>query len=133
GADVTFLAGDTVKFIRDNYGVDGIDIFYEAVGFGATINQSIDIVRKGAKVIVVGVFGQDPPTKVGLIQDKEIDMRGSLMYVQEDYPRTLELMASGKIKTKPLISAKFPLDRVAEAFQLIRTKRDDTLKVLLEI
>ena len=38
-----------------------------------------------------------------------------------------------EIKTKPLISAKFPLDRVAEAFQLIRTKRDDTLKVLLDI
>jgi L-iditol 2-dehydrogenase len=133
GADVTFLAGDTIKFIRDNYGVDGIDIVYEAVGVGATMNQAIDIVRKGAKVIVVGVFGQDPPTKVGLIQDKEIDMRGSLMYVQEDYPRTLRLMSEGSIRTKPLISARFPLERVGEAFELIRTKRDDTLKVLLDI
>ncbi len=133
GADVTFIAGDTVQFIRDTYGPDGIDIVYEAVGVGTAINQAIDIVRKGAKVIVVGVFGQDPPTKVKLIQDKEIDMRGALMYVQEDYPRTLQLMESGTIKTKPLISAKFPLERVSEAFDLIRTKRDDTLKVLLEI
>ena len=133
GADVTFLAGDTVSFIKDNYGPDGIDIVYEAVGVGATINEAIEIIRKGAKIIVVGVFGKHPPTKVGLIQDKEIDMRGALMYVQEDYPRTIELMASGQIKTKPLISAKFPLDRVSEAFDLIRTKRDDTLKVLLEI
>jgi len=133
GADVTFLAGDTVKFIRDTYGPDGIDIVYEAVGVGTTINQAIDIVRKGAKVIVVGVFGEHPATKVGLIQDKEIDMRGSLMYVGTDYPTTLKLISSGKIKTKPLISARFPLERVSEAFDLIRQKRAETVKVLLDI
>jgi L-iditol 2-dehydrogenase len=133
GADVTFLAGDTVKFIRDTYGPDGIDVVYEAVGVGETMNQAIEIVRKGAKIIVVGVFGKDPATKVGLIQDKEIDIRGALMYVQEDYPRTLDLISRGEIKTKPLISAKFPLNRVAEAFNLIRTERETTLKVLLEI
>jgi L-iditol 2-dehydrogenase len=133
GADTTFLAGDTVKFIRDNYGPDGIDIVYEAVGVGATMNEAIDIIRKGAKIIVVGVFGEHPTTKVGLIQDKEIDMRGSLMYVDTDYPRTLELISSGKIKTKPLITARFPLDRVSEAFDIIQEKRDETLKVLLDI
>jgi L-iditol 2-dehydrogenase len=133
GADTTFLAGDTVKFISDNYGPDGIDIVYEAVGVGATMNEAIDIIRKGAKIIVVGVFGKHPTTKVGLIQDKEIDIRGSLMYVDTDYPRTLELMSSGKIKTKPLITARFPLERVSEAFDIIQEKRDETLKVLLDI
>lgn len=133
GADVTFMAGDTVKFMRDNYGPDGIDVVYEAVGIGTTMNQAIDIVRKGAKVIVVGVFGEHPVTKVGLIQDKEIDMRGSLMYVGTDYPTTLKLISSGKIKTKPLISARFPLERVSEAFDLIRDKRAETVKVLLDI
>jgi len=133
GADVTFVAGDTVQFVRDRYGPDGIDIVYEAVGVGTTINQAIDIVRKGAKVIVVGVFGEHPETKVGLIQDKEIDMRGALMYVDGDYQRTIDMISSGKIRTKPLISARFPLERVSEAFDLIRTKRDETLKVLLDI
>ena len=133
GADVTFIAGDTVKFIMDNYGPDGIDIVYEAVGVGTTINQAIDIVRKGAKIIVVGVFGKHPETKVGLIQDKEIDMRGALMYVQEDYPRTIDLISKGEIDTKPLITARYPLEKVSEAFDLIMTERDDTLKVLLDI
>ncbi len=133
GADVVYKAGDTVKFIRDRYGPDGIDIVYEAVGVGAAINEAIDIVRKGAKVIVVGVFGEHPVTKVGLIQDKEIDMRGSLMYVNTDYPRTLDLISSGRIQTKPLITARFPLERVADAFDLIREKRGEMLKVLLDI
>jgi len=133
GADVTFNAGDTVKFIRDNYGPDGIDVVFEAVGIGTTMNQAIDIVRKGAKVIVMGVFGEHPVTKVGLIQDKEIDMRGSLMYVGTDYPTTLKLICSGKIQTKPLISARFPLERVSEAFDLIRDKRANTVKVLLDV
>lgn len=133
GADTTFLAGDTVKFLGDRYGPDGIDIVYEAVGVGTTMNQAIEIVRKGAKVIVIGVFGKHPETKVGLIQDKEIDMRGALMYVNEDYQRTIEFMSSGKIKTKPLISARFPLEQATKAFDLIRDKRDDTLKVLLDI
>ena len=133
GADVTFLAGDTVKFIRDRYGPDGIDIVYEAVGVGTTINEAIEIARKGTKIVVVGVFGQDPPTKIGLVQDHEIDMRGSLMYVNEDYPRTLELVSSGRIQTDPLVSARYPLEKIADGFKHVRERRGETLKVLVDI
>jgi len=100
---------------------------------GTTINEAIEIARKGTKIVVVGVFGQDPPTKIGLVQDHEIDMRGSLMYVNEDYPRTLELVSSGRIQTDPLVSARYPLEKIADGFKHVRERRGETLKVLVDI
>jgi threonine dehydrogenase-like Zn-dependent dehydrogenase len=46
---------------------------------------------------------------------------------------TLDLMASGAISIDRLVTHRFPLDRIAEAFELVADYRDGVVKALIEI
>lgn len=112
---------------------DKADIFFECVGIGATVNQAIELSKKGHDIVVVGVFGNRPEINMSLVQDKELRLIGSLMYVEKDYDRTIDLMNRGMIHTKPLISKTFELADYAKAFRYIEEHKDSSLKVLIQV
>ena len=45
-------------------------------------------------IVVVGVFGQKPPVDLGLVQDRELTLLGTLMYQKPDYERAIELVTA---------------------------------------
>jgi threonine dehydrogenase-like Zn-dependent dehydrogenase len=51
--------------------------------------------------------------------------------MKHTYPRAIELVASGKVDVKSLVTHRFPLERVAEAFEV--AQRREGLKVIIEI
>ena len=51
---------------------------------------------------------------------REMEIVGSLGCRAVDYPRVLELARQGRIKVAELVTAKFPLDRINEAFDVLR-------------
>ena len=59
---------------------------------------------------------------------KDVSLIGVL---GEDFPGTVELMASGKADTKPLITHEFPLEQTKEAFDTA-LGADDAIKVILK-
>lgn len=71
--------------ILDNFGKDKADIIFECIGIKKTISQAISLARKGSKIIVVGVFGKKPCVDMGLVQDRELSLIGTLMYQKEDF------------------------------------------------
>jgi len=103
------------------------------VGVEDTITDAIDLARKGTDIIVVGVFGEKPAVDIGLVQDKELRMIGTLMYKTEDYLTAIDLIQSDKIKLDPLISKHFPFEDYPKAFKYIEQNRDETLKVLIDL
>jgi L-iditol 2-dehydrogenase len=107
------------------------DVVFECVGVEATIRAAILACRKGATVIVIGVFGQDASIPVGLIQDRELKLIGSLMYIGDDYREAIRLMATGALQTDVLITDRFPLAQAVEAMARA-LQRGPVLKVLLE-
>jgi L-iditol 2-dehydrogenase len=81
------------------FGNDGFEVAFECVGLEATITAAIDSIQKGGSIIVVGVFGEQPRINLALVQDRELNLRGTLMYRREDYERAVELISSGGIQT----------------------------------
>jgi len=112
---------------------EGADIFFECVGIGATVNQAIALSKKGRDIIVLGVFGNRPDIDMGLVQDKELRLIGSLMYMEKDYDETIDFMSKGIIDTKPMISKIFHLNEYANAFKYIEDNSEKSLKVLIKI
>jgi L-iditol 2-dehydrogenase len=49
------------------------------------------------------------------------------------YPKSLELVASGKINVKPLVTHRFQLDQVTEAFETARLGKGGAIKVTIEM
>jgi L-iditol 2-dehydrogenase len=119
--------------IAEVFGPDKMDAVIECVGVEDTITNAIHLARKGTDIIVVGVFGEKPVVDIGLLQDKELRMIGTLMYKSEDYSTAIDLIQSDKIKLDPLISKHFPFEDYPKAFKYIEQNRDKTLKVLIDL
>ena len=119
--------------IAETFEGEGADIFFECVGIGATVNEAIQLSKKGHDIIIVGVYGNRPEVNMALVQDKELRLIGSLMYVEKDYDDSIRYMEEGKINTVPLISKIFSLEEYGQAFKYIEENTDTTLKVLIKV
>jgi L-iditol 2-dehydrogenase len=115
------------------FGPDRADAILECVGIEDTIADAIRLARKGTDIIIVGVFGEKPTVDIGLVQDKELRMIGTLMYKAEDYRLALDLIRAGKISLEPLISRHFCFEDYPQAFSYIEQNRDKAMKVLIDL
>jgi L-iditol 2-dehydrogenase len=115
------------------FGKDGFDAAFECVGVEATIAAAIDSIQKGGTIIVVGVFGDKPRVDLAVVQDRELTLRGTLMYQRRDYQRAVELIASGGILTAPLVTKHFSLDDYLEAYRFIDAFGEKTMKVIIDV
>ena len=106
------------------------DVVFECVGNEGALRGAIDASRKGATVIVAGVYGSDPKVQAGLIQDRELRLQGSLMYTSEDYREAIRLLATGAIDAQRMITSVHPLADVERAFE-IAAAGGGSLKVML--
>jgi L-iditol 2-dehydrogenase len=109
---------------------DAVDVAIECVGVEAALRDAVAAVRKGGTVLVVGVHGRDAALQVGIIQDREIRLQGTLMYQSQDFARAIELLAGGTLEVGPMIGARVPLAQAAEAFATAE-RGGEVLKVLL--
>jgi L-iditol 2-dehydrogenase len=119
--------------LTDCFGSEKADLIVECVGEQASIEQAITVARKGTDIIVVGVFGKSPKVDLGLVQDRELRLIGTLMYQQEDYKKAVELLEKDMISIKPLISCYFPFQRYGEAYEYIDENKEKTLKVMIDM
>lgn len=132
GADLTVnpKKDDLGELVKSSAG--SIDVTFECVGVQSTINSAIELTRKGGDIVVLGVFEDDVTVKMGLVQDKEINMLGSLMYTKEDYSEAIRLISSVPEAVK-IITHRFGLGQIAEAFKHIERSSQDTVKVVIEV
>lgn len=112
---------------------EGFDVAFECVGVEATITAAVAIIQKGSTLVIVGVFGEKPRVDLGLVQDRELNLLGTLMYRKQDYRRAVELIASGDIITAPLLSKHFSMDNYIEAYRFIDAQGDKTMKVFIAV
>jgi len=126
-------AQDLDQAIRRAFGPDGADLILECVGAQATINQAVENARKGTTIVVVGVFGDRPEVDLGLVQDRELSLVGTLMYQQQDYERAIDLVAGGRLNLEPLITHRFPFAQYLDAYRTIEAAQGRTMKVMITL
>jgi 2-desacetyl-2-hydroxyethyl bacteriochlorophyllide A dehydrogenase len=118
---------------RRVFGDQGFSIALECVGIEETMTDVIEGIEKGGTIIVVGVFGEKPRIDMGLVQDRELNLRGTLMYQRPDYVRAVELIENGSVITEPLMSKHFSFEEYLDAYHFIDNQRDMTMKVFIDI
>lgn len=115
------------------FGPDKADLILECVGTQETISQAIENARKGSIIVVVGVFGQKTAIDLGLIQDREISITGTLMYQKRDYEKAISLINGGSITLEPMITHRFQFNDYPDAYKAIETLNGEFLKVMIEM
>lgn len=114
-------------------GPDKADVILECVGVQETITQAIDNARKGSVIVVVGVFGKKPQVDLGLVQDRELTLTGTLMYQKKDYEQAIRLVSQGMLKLEPMITHRFHFSEYLKAYQTIEELKGESLKVMIEM
>ena len=128
---VNIAEQDLPAEILKNFGEDGADLIIECVGLQSAIDQAINIGRKGSDIVVAGVYGDHTTVNMGLVQDKELNLIGTLMYTKQDWLDTIRFVTEKNIVPEPLISARYPLAELAKAYKHIEENKDTVLKVLI--
>jgi L-iditol 2-dehydrogenase len=108
----------------------GVDVALEAVGRTETVTAAIDCVRKGGTVTLVGNISPQVTLPLQKVVSRQIRLQGSCASSGE-YPRAIELLASGAIKVKPMITAVAPLDEGPAWFERLHAGEPNLLKVVL--
>jgi len=131
GATSAFVAGpDLEGQVRQLTNGEGVDVVVEAVGRKESIANSIDVVRKGGTIVLVGNISPEVPVALQKVVSRQIRLQGSCASAGE-YPRAMELMSTGAIKVKPLISVVAPLEEGPDWFQRLHARQPGLTKVVL--
>lgn len=118
------------------FGSEGADIIFECVGASKLIQEAIQFAPRGCRIVVIGVFSESVPINIGYIQDHELEVRGVAGYTIRDFESVIRLIVEKKIKTEHLrkvITHRFPLKKIDEAYKHIEQNQPSVLKVMLEV
>jgi L-iditol 2-dehydrogenase len=106
------------------------DVAIEAVGATETISAAIENVRKGGTVVLVGNISPEVTIPLQKVVTRQIRLQGSCASAGE-YPHAMELLESGAIQVKPLISAVAPLADGPQWFERLHAREPNLMKVVL--
>lgn len=119
--------------IAAHFGPDKADVILECVGIETTITEAVNAARKGSTIVIVGVFGKKPQVDLGLVQDRELSLVGTLMYQKLDYEQAIALVAAGKLNLTEMITDRYTFDDYPAAYHAIEASGGNYLKVMIEL
>lgn len=98
----------------------GADISIECIGNPKTMEQALDCLRTGGRFTMVGYTEKPMTLNASRVMYRELEVVGSLGCGMVDYPKCIELARIGKIQVVPMVTAKFPLEKINDAFDTLR-------------
>ncbi|KAI1806528.1 GroES-like protein [Daldinia bambusicola] len=116
--------------IREEAGLpDGADAVIDASGAEPSIQTSLHVVRVGGTYVQGGMGKSDINFPIMAMCIKEVTAKGSFRYGSGDYKLAVELVASGKVDVKRLVSGVVPFKEAEDAFK--KVKQGEVIKILI--
>lgn len=136
GADIVvdFKKGDPVDQIMELTDGRGVDVAIEALGTQGTFESALRVLRPGGTLSSLGVYSNDlkiplSAFSAGLGDNKIIT--SLCPGGKERMRRLMNVVASGRVDLKALVTHRFKLDDIEEAYDLFGHQRDGVLKVAI--
>jgi L-iditol 2-dehydrogenase len=108
----------------------GVEVAFDAVGLDETVRTAIDCVRKGGTITLIGNVSPQVTLPLQKVVTRQIRLQGACASAGE-YPQAIELVASGRIRVKPLITAVAPLEEGPRWFERLHSREPNLMKVIL--
>jgi threonine dehydrogenase-like Zn-dependent dehydrogenase len=107
-------------------GREGVDVVIETAGTAEAVPHALALVRPGGRVVLTGLPHESTPVAFFSVVRREVTIAGSMIY-QDEFPEAMRLIAAGTVRTRPLVTHRFSLDAIGEAFAAHR--QPDAIKV----
>lgn len=136
GADITinFKEKDPVREIMELTRGRGVDVAIEALGTDSTFQSCLRVIKPGGTVSSLGVYSKD----VQLPLDAFYAGLGDHKIVstlcpggKERMRRLMEVISTKRVNLKPLVTHRFKLAKIKDAYDVFANQRDGVLKVAI--
>ena len=136
GADVVvnYRERDPVEAIMEMTDGRGVDVAIEALGTQPTFESALRVLRPGGTLSSLGVYSGKLTLPLDAFAAGLGDHRIATSLCpggKERMRRLLSVVASGRVDLRPLVTHRFTLDQVEEAYDLFANQRDGVLKVAI--
>jgi len=117
--------------VAERTGGRGADVVIEAVGSAPAFGRALEVVRRGGRVVVTGVYASETvEAQLGVWWARGIDVRFTgVCPVHAWWERTMAELEAGRLDPSPLVSHRLPLDEAPLGYELFGSRR--ATKVLL--
>lgn len=111
----------------------GLDAVFECAGEQGTIDQAVEILRPGGRLVLVGILREDRVEfDIEKIRRKEL----TIVNIRRQNGCTqhaIDLIADGKVDIDFMITHRFSLEQTKEAFDMVANYNDGVIKAMIEI
>jgi L-iditol 2-dehydrogenase len=135
GTDVAINAKhvDVVERILELTGGKGTDKVIETAGTVETTQQTVDIVKRGGEILIVGMGAESNfPFNFGELMSKVAEIKTIFRY-KNQFPVAIAAVSSGQIDIKKILTHEFDFDEVPEAFKQNIEKKGEIVKAVIKI
>jgi len=134
GADAVFESGEA---LFDAVGPQHVDVVIETVGGHAgTLGESVKVARSGGRIVMLGVFDHEPALPAFDFFQKELSLHASNCYGREchqpDFGLATDLVVRHRDRLEPVVTHRFKLDQIAQAFATAADKSTHSIKVQVQ-
>ncbi|MCD8739024.1 zinc-binding dehydrogenase [Mucilaginibacter roseus] len=118
--------GDMAKFLSDSFGknipgvmgteLPNLNFAFECSGVTPVFWQSVEVLGQNGELIVVAGYSKKVELDPNVVLQHALRIKGSFAYSSEDMQDAIDLVAEGKIDLTPIITHRFLLKDLPEAF-----------------
>jgi L-iditol 2-dehydrogenase len=133
GADAAVdpSAVDPVKQIAADTGQRGLDCAIDCAAAEDTVNQAIHAVHNGGRVALTGIHsGALVPFDTSTMRRKEVTLF-NVRRSNDESPAALKMLAERSAWFAPLVTHRRPLEKIADAFDIVANYRDGVGKMMV--
>jgi 2-desacetyl-2-hydroxyethyl bacteriochlorophyllide A dehydrogenase len=110
----------------------GADVVIEAVGRKQTIEDSFGLAKRGGRVVIFGFAPEEEKAVFSPfdVLSRELTILGTWVNPYS-YSRALDVLSSGRIQVRPLISHRLKLDNILQGYEMMAQKPAGFIKTLV--
>ena len=109
---------------------DGLDIAFEVAGENAAVETAILATRPGRQVILIGIPEDDRTVFPASVARRKGLTLKLVRRMKHTYPRAIQMVQSGLVDVRSLVTHRFPLSDYKTAFETAKNR--EGIKVVIE-
>lgn len=124
---------DVVEEVLRLTGGEGAHVVIEAAGNAITVKQTVEVVKRGGTIVMVGMAPQDIiEFNFARLMNKEAQIKTVFRY-RNLYPVAINAIANGYIDVKAVVSHEFDFENTKEAFDYVVSNPKDVIKAVIRM
>jgi D-xylulose reductase len=133
GADPIEHSEKVAALIKKQFELgEGPEVVLECTGAEPCIQTGIFAAKKGGTYVQAGMGKENVLFPITTACIRALNIKGSIRYTTGVYPAAVDLVASGKVDVKRLITNRYKFEEAEQAFELVKAGKEGVFKVVIE-